>query len=297
MTTPTIANEPSRRMAIPRPVWWREVVYVICFYGVYSYVRNTFGSSSRLGVSAGRAVANATRVVDVERSLGLFFEERLQRWFLDWAWFLRFWNIFYGSFHFVVTIAVLVVLFVTRPNRYRLYRNILAATTAIALVGFALFPLMPPRLLGGPPPYGADLSSYEFVDTLEAVGGLWSFGSGAVSKISNQWAAMPSLHMAWALWCTSAIVPVARRRVTKVLLLAYPAVTLFAIVVTANHYWLDAVAGALTLGAGWWIAVGLTTWWEQLQVARATEPLASVEVQGRRDVPGAATLRRDQKSV
>jgi len=255
-TAPTSEDPP----AAPRLRWWHEVIYVGVFYGVYTLVRNQVGSAS---VSIGRAYANARHVIDVERALGSFREATVQGWFLGWGWFLRFWNIFYGSLHFVVTIGTLVFLFRHFPAAYPRLRNALLAATAIALVGFALFPMMPPRLLDAPPPYGAGATT-GFVDTLAIHGGLWSFDSGTMAKVSNQYAAMPSLHTAWALWCAVALFPRMRRRWTKAIVVAYPLATLFAIVVTGNHFWLDAVGGAVTLALGFAVAAALDrvrAWW------------------------------------
>ena len=247
------AEGPEDVLARRKLRWWLEIVYIVAFYSVYSLIRNQFGSAGRFEVGADRALQNARWVMDVERAMGLFVEESIQDMFLGSDWFIRFWNIFYGSLHFVVTAAVMVFLFTMFPARYRRYRNVLAFTTGLALVGFALFPLMPPRLLDAGHPMGASLTEVDFVDTLRTVGGLWSFDSGAVSKISNQWAAMPSLHIAWAVWCVVAMWPVLRYRWTRVLFVCYPFATLFAIVVTANHYWIDAVGGLLVLVAGWWL--------------------------------------------
>lgn len=234
-----------------RPVvlrWHREVLIVAVFYGVYTSIRNLFGSAS---VSPERAYANARQMIGLEDALGLFHEEQIQRWFLDWSLFLRICNIFYGTFHFAVTIAVLVFLFSRRPHCYRLARNTLAFTTGLALIGFSLYPLMPPRLLNVCGPYGACATEYGFVDTLEKVGGLWSFNSGTMQSISNQYAAMPSLHFAWSTWCWWAIRPHVRSRPLAVVVGVYPAFTLFTIVVTANHYWIDAVGGLVVLGVGY----------------------------------------------
>ncbi|MEM8709204.1 MAG: phosphatase PAP2 family protein, partial [Actinomycetota bacterium] len=96
------------------------------------------------------------------------------------------------------------------------------------------------------------------VDTLVDPGGLWSFESGTMETISNQYAAMPSLHIAWAIWCTVALYPVLRRGWAKAMIAAYPVLTMFAIVVTANHYWLDAVGGVVALVMGIKIAPRLT---------------------------------------
>lgn len=240
--------------------WWRELVYVLLFYLVYSWIRNQFGSNS---VHPDVAFEHALRVIDAERALGLYVEPSVQAWFvtanaegLEYAFagaqaFLQFWNIFYGTFHFVVTAGALIWLYRRFPGSYRRWRNTLAVTTGLALIGFSLYPLMPPRLLSACTEYGRCLAEHPYVDTLAAVGGLWSFDSGTMQAVSNQYAAMPSLHFAWSLWCCLSLFPHLRRTWSKTLVVLYPAATLFAIVVTANHYWLDAAGGALTLGVGY----------------------------------------------
>ena len=240
--------------------WWKEVLFIAAFYGIYSVVRNQFGSV-RLGHLSEPVPAfdNALRVIRFERLIGLFHEESIQEWFLSAHGFIRFWNVYYGTAHFVVTIGAFVAMFKLMPDRFARWRNTLAFTTALALIGFSFFPLMPPRLLNDTSRYGGEriaverhIENFGFVDTLEKVGGLWSFDSGAMAKVSNQYAAMPSLHTAWATWCTLVLWPLAgRRRWPKVLLVIYPLATLFCIVVTANHYWLDGVGGLVTLGAGY----------------------------------------------
>jgi hypothetical protein len=214
------------------------VLYIAAFYGIYSVIRNTQGSAS---VSAAHAFTNARRLISVERAVGLFHEEAVQKAFLGWRHFIQFWDLYYGTFHFVVTVVALILLFRRFPDRYPRWRNTLAATTALALVGFAAYPLMPPRLLP---------ATYGFVDTLRVYGGLWSFQSGPVAHVSNQFAAMPSLHFAWSSWSALVLVPMVRRPWSKAVVALYPVATLFAIVVTANHYVLDAAGGALVLAAG-----------------------------------------------
>ena len=220
---------------------------MLAFYGVYTLIRNHGVTTG----SANEALDHAVQVIRAQRFLGINHEESIQDLFLGWRSFISFWNVFYGTAHFVVTALVLVYLFRRHPERYPLWRNTLACATALALVGYALYPLMPPRLL--PPGYG-------FVDTLRVVGGLWSFESGPVARVSNPYAAMPSLHFAWSLWCTLALLPTLRQRWSRVVVLAYPLLTLFAVVVTANHYFLDAVGGALVLVLGLVVAHPLTRW-------------------------------------
>lgn len=249
--------------AAPRLRWWRELVYVLAFYGVYSWIRNQFGSSGSFSASNASARRNAEWIIEVEKAMGLFFEEALQKLFEGWGWFYWFWNVFYGSLHFIVTAAVMVYLYRRFPLRYQCYRTVLAFTTGLALIGFATFPLMPPRLLAAGGEYGADLTQYEFVDTLVVHGGLWSFDSGTMESISNQWAAMPSLHIGWAVWCALALVPVLRNRWGRVAIIVYPILTLFGVVVTANHYWIDGIGGLIVLSVGMWGARRALAWFDR----------------------------------
>jgi hypothetical protein len=237
--------------------WWKELLFVAGFYAVYTIIRDAFGSAS---VGATHALHNAQRVIGLERDLGLFHEQQIQHWFLRFPSFIRLMDLYYGSIHFVAPAVVLILLFRRWPADYRLWRNTLAVTTALALVGFTFFPLMPPRLLCDCA-YGAGPGvHYGFVDTLARFGGSWTFNSGAMKDVSNQYAAMPSLHMAWSLWCAVALVPHLRRPGAKLLAAAYPMVTLLAIVVTANHYFLDAVGGAVILGLGYLGGRAITRW-------------------------------------
>ena len=216
-------------------------------------------------MAAGLAFANAKMVIGLERTIGVFHEAQIQHAFLDNRVLVRVLDDWYGSTHFVVTAAVLFVLFVAHPARYRRWRNALAVATAAALIGFALFPLMPPRLL--PARFG-------FTDTLRVVGGLWNFDSGPMAHLSDQYAAMPSLHFGWSLWCGLAMFSLARRRWAKALALAYPAVTLVCVTVTANHYFTDTAAGAAVVGAGYLVARAGETVRRRPPAAAAEAPTA-----------------------
>lgn len=222
--------------------FWRELLIVAAFYVVYTAIRDIRGTTP---VSASVAFHHARWIIASERAVGVYREAAIQHAFLHAHFVVAVLDVWYGSTHFVVTGAVLVLLFFRFPGRYRIGRNALAGTTILALVGFAFFPLMPPRLL--PPGYG-------FVDTLQTVGGLWAFNSGPMPDLSNQFAAMPSLHLAWALWCAVALMPVLRRWWSKVLLTCYPAITLICVVVTGNHYLLDVVVGAAIVAVAFAVA-------------------------------------------
>lgn len=234
--------------------WWKEALAILAFYVIYSWIRNQFGSAA---VEPDVAFRNAERVLDFQGAIGLNIEDDVQGWFVDWGWFLRFWNIFYGTLHFVVTAYALVYLYKRHPEAYPKWRSIGLGTTGLALVGFATFPLMPPRLLGSCGEYGACVASV-FVDTVEVHGGWWTFSSGPAEQISNQFAAMPSLHFAWAYWSFLVLAPRIRNRAGIVFMWAYPWLTVFAIIVTANHYWIDAVGGGVVLAVVWFAA---TRWY------------------------------------
>ena len=230
--------------------WWLEVALILFFYLIYSFARNQFGSAS---VSPSRAFENAEKIIDLEKSIGTFKELQIQEFFIDWKWFIQFWNVFYGTFHFGVTIFALVWLYIKFPSKYSRQRFFLLSSTGSALIGFSLFPLMPPRLLSNCGDFGACLSNtYPFIDTLSEIGGLWSFDSGTMQKVSNQFAAMPSLHFAWAFWCTLALYPILKSQKIKILISIYPLATTFSVIVTANHYWVDIVGGFVCLGFGFY---------------------------------------------
>jgi hypothetical protein len=131
----------------------------------------------------------------------------------------------------------MIWLFVRRPHLYRGARTVLVTTTLLALLGFYLYPTAPPRLL----------PQFHYIDTLLKFHTWGSLANPDIAKHSNQFAAMPSLHIGWALWCGIAIFVCARRLWVRLLGLLYPFCTLVVIVGTANHFILDAVGGALVL--------------------------------------------------
>ncbi|MCB0978392.1 MAG: phosphatase PAP2 family protein [Acidimicrobiales bacterium] len=273
---------PDEQTEEPEPGlrWWREVLIALVFYGVYSFVRNTFGAGPE---SKWIAFRHARGIIKVEKFLGLWHEPRIQHWYLNLPFngFIKAWNVFYGTAHFIVTIGVLVFAFRVAPRKYTFARTVLAATTALALFGFALYTLMPPRLLDADGPYGAcaaigqGCNDYGLIDTIERWGGLWKFGEGGAAAVSNQYAAMPSLHFGWSSWCALTMIWVIGRGRRRFLWLLYPLVTLFCIIVTANHYWLDAFFGGVALAGGWVVAkllgvvVARFSTWRELNPSRS----------------------------
>ena len=141
-------------------------------------------------------------------------------------------------------VVALVWLYRKAPARYVRWRNTLLILLGLGVLAFWLYPLAPPRLMP---------SAYGFIDT--AIG-YANFGKPATTKseAGNFYAAMPSLHIGWSTWCTCALWPMVKRWWAKGLLVLYPMCTLFAIVVTANHWWLDAVGGILALSVSYGLA-------------------------------------------
>lgn len=183
------------------------------------------------------ALRNAHKVVDIERALGVFNEETVQALALRSVALIKFLNAYYLYAHFTVTIAFLVWLYVRYPMGYLSARRVLVVVTFIGLLGHALYPLAPPRMLDG------------FVDTARVFGPSSYGDGGAYGGLANQFAAMPSLHFAWAVVVAWGVWKFARSRWRYVGVL-HPFLTLAAIVLTANHYWIDAAIGLVLVPIG-----------------------------------------------
>ncbi|MEU4094033.1 phosphatase PAP2 family protein [Streptomyces sp. NPDC026673] len=217
-----------------RPRLWFEILLIAVSYWIYSLVRNAVPEQQD------DAMRNAGHVWGLERSLGLAFEHAVNHAVNSVTWLIVGMNYYYATLHFIVTLTVLVWLFRRHPGRYAPTRLVLFVTTGIALLGYYFFPLAPPRLMEG----GG------FIDTVKIHHTWGSMASGDLAHVSNQYAAMPSMHIGWSLWCGITVAMLARWAWVRVLGVLYPVVTLLVIVSTANHFWLDAAGGTLCLGVG-----------------------------------------------
>jgi hypothetical protein len=182
------------------------------------------------------ALANAREVWHLERMLHLPSEYGLQHAAIGHEWLIKLANCYYAYVHFPITAACLVWMWVWRPEHYVRTRRMLAWLTAAALVVHLLMPLAPPRMLG----------AMGMVDTGKLFGPE-VYGSPAHDTLTNQYAAMPSLHVGWALAVSIALMGATRTRWRRLWLL-HPLATLLVVVVTGNHYWLDAVVATVLLG-------------------------------------------------
>lgn len=226
-----------RRRVLAAPPVWRELLLVVLFYTGYTLTRIVLVQDG-----TGPAFAHADQILNVERALGLDVELYLNETLLAIPWLARTANVFYATMHFIVTLAVVIWLYRYRPQHYRWLRTSIMVATGVALIGFWLYPLAPPRFL----------HSEGFVDPVTALHSLGLYASDASGTLTNQYAAMPSMHAGWALWCGVILVKLASQKWAKALGALYPATTVVVILSTANHYVLDAVAGiALVSGALW----------------------------------------------
>ncbi|MGI5399463.1 phosphatase PAP2 family protein [Streptomyces sp. CA-135486] len=228
-----------------RPRIWFEILLIAVSYWTYSLIRNAVPEQKA------QALRNADWIWDVEHSLGLAVEQSVNHAMNSVTWLIVSMNYYYATLHFVVTIGVLVWLYRWHPGRYASARLVLFATTGVALVGYYLYPLAPPRLMNG----------HRFIDTVLVHHTWGSMASGNLKNMSNQYAAMPSMHIGWSLWCGLIIFGLAATPWAKILGLLYPTLTLVVIVATANHFWLDAVGGMLCLTFGFALSYG---WYRQL---------------------------------
>jgi membrane-associated phospholipid phosphatase len=189
------------------------------------------------GVAEGQRVeafANAEAVIDIERATGTYFEPGLQSALIDQRWIIDAANFAYMNSHFVITTGFLVWLYLFRNDSFYFVRNMFMIGMALALIGYALLPTAPPRLF---PEEG-------YVDTITAYSEV-NHDSALVKMFVNPYAAIPSMHIAFALMIGVPGALLARRRITRGFWCVYPLIILFVVVVTANHFWLDAAAGAL----------------------------------------------------
>ena len=232
--------EPGTAAAAAGLAWWREVLLIGSLYLAYEVIRNV-GQSS-----AARALANAESLLSIQGSLGLNVERSLQRIALPHLWLIELANAYYAIVYTVATLGTLIWLYRVAPERYRFWRNALLITTTFGLVGFYVFPLAPPRLLEAL----SGSTRFGYVDTLTTLPSPWSFQTPWMSAVSNQYAAMPSLHCAWALWTAAAVSSVTTHRLLQRAIWLLPVLTALVVIVTANHYILDIVAAGLVTALG-----------------------------------------------
>ena len=232
--------------------WWRELLFVVVLYVAYEFTRGLHQGGLDKALANGRAILHWEQVTNLDP------EQFLNQALSHMTWLAVLAAYFYSTMHYVVTPGVLIWMYRRHADHYRVARTSLAIATVSGLVGFYLAPTAPPRLLEGS----------GIADTLEDVShwGWWS-GDGSVPRglggLSNQFAAMPSLHVGWAIWSGVLLAMYASRRWVRVLGILYPLTTSFVVMATGNHYLLDVFAGIAVIGWGALGALLVDRWREK----------------------------------
>ena len=205
----------------------RQLLLFAGAYYAYRLVRGVVDGQATL------AFENARTLVDVERTLGLFFEPGLQTWARGESWIVTGANWMYVNSHFVITTTFLIWLYIARNHAFYYVRNMFMIAMSLALVGYMVYPTAPPRYL---PEWG-------FTDTVAAFVG--EAAEQSANVLYNPFAAVPSMHVAFALMIAIPAIKLVRHRVLKAAWALYPVLVTFVVMVTANHFWLDAALGAV----------------------------------------------------
>jgi len=234
-----ISIEGGRSSALPaagvlaprarRARWWVELLTIAWLLWVYDAITNL----APLRLNA--ALAHAHGLLSLEGTLQIDPERGLDRWLAGHHSLGLAISDYYDNAHFIVTLSLLGWLWWRRADIYRPLRNSLVLVNVLAFLVFWLYPVAPPRMLPG------------FTDVVATTHAIGSWHSGALASQANQLAAMPSLHIAWALWCTIALWRLSARVWVRALAVLYPFLTGAAVLLTGNHFVLDILGGALVM--------------------------------------------------
>jgi hypothetical protein len=228
---------PARLRRLGRPHLLVELIFSVILYKTYSLTRRAAPEHHEAALHRAKDILNAERTLHV--NVELTINHAIDK--VDWL--IVGMNYYYATLHFIVTLGVLIWLYARHPASYRSARTALYAATFLALIGFTFFALAPPRLMEG----------QGFIDTVVTHHTWGSWDNDDVSSLSNQYAAMPSVHIVWSAWSGLTVAALARRTWVRVLGFLYPFFTFTVILATGNHFLADAVAGAVTLSLGFLI--------------------------------------------
>jgi hypothetical protein len=220
----------------------RQVSLFVAAYLVYRLTRGLVNHPE----AATAAFQNARELIGIERALNIFIEPSLQALVAGQGWLLDAAAWLYINGQSSITVGALAWLYLCRNDSFYFVRNTFLVAFAIALVGYSLFPTAPPRFF---PEWG-------FFDAVSDFTGVPQ-DSVTIGKLFNPYAAVPSMHVGFALMISVPLVKLVRRRALKVCWALYPVIMVFVIVVTANHFIADAVLGAVAAGIGALVAMGL----------------------------------------
>jgi membrane-associated phospholipid phosphatase len=240
----------------------RQISLFGCAYLAYRLVRGLVEGD------ANAAFAHASDLISIERTLHVFVEPSIQAWASGSHVVMVIASWLYVNAQTSVTFGALLYLYLRHNRNFYFVRNMFMIAMAIALVAYTVFPTAPPRFL---PEWG-------FIDSVSDFTGVRvSHASASMSSLFNPYAAVPSMHVAFALMVGWPLARLTRRRVVKAVWLLYPFLMAFVIVVTANHFIVDALLGALTAGASAygasWLARARPHVWRFSTVSSAANPV------------------------
>src|SRR5215213_5652353 len=227
-------------LALPRrfaarflPQGWPDLLrQIVLFCGAYWLYRLVRGFTDG---RAAEAFNHARELISLERSLGLFIEPTVHAWASGREWIIDLTSWMYVNSHFTITTLTLAFIYLRRNQSFYFIRNMFMVAMGVALVLYAAYPTAPPRFM---PEWG-------FSDSVARFTGITAEGSSA-DALYNPFAAVPSMHVAFALMLGIPMASMVRRMWIKALWLVYPLLVTFVVIATANHWWFDAFTGALT---------------------------------------------------
>jgi hypothetical protein len=187
------------------------------------------------------ALTHARSILGFERSLHIDPELSLNRWLAAHHTLGSVVSYYYDNAHFIVTFGLLAWLWWKRADIYRPLRSTLVLINVLGLIVFWRYPVAPPRML----------TSSGFSDVVASTHTIGSWHTGSLAADANQFGAMPSLHLAWAMWCALALWQISSRVPIRALAVLYPLLTTFAVLSTGNHYLLDVLAGVGTFAVAY----------------------------------------------
>lgn len=240
LETSSLRNQASRAWQFTHRIGLQEAVVVVVSFLIYFWIRGSVVDR------AGEAMVRGFSVISLEQRLGIYWELRMQSWIIDSYFLIRTMNWIYFWAHMPLIVVIAVWLYVRHRETYWLTRNAFLASGAIGVIIYALFPVAPPRLI----PFGG------FVDTM-AVFDKVGYQAEGLKAFVNPFAAIPSLHFGWSLLMGLVVFRVSHHWAARVFAVAWPVLMFFAVVMTGNHFIIDAVAGGSVSIAGLLIAYGI----------------------------------------
>jgi len=219
------------------PRGWRDLLrQIVLFLGAFMLYDLVRGLVEHRG--SYKPFGDAMRIIDLERTLHIFIEPSVQAWALNKHWLMDAADWIYLNGHFFVTLAALVYIYVRRNTSFYFVRNVLMTAMGLALVGYWLYPTAPPRLM---PEWGFTDAISQFM-----TGGTGWIDNGPAKAFTNFYAAVPSMHVCFAVIVGWSMARLVSRRPAKIGWSLYPALVTFVVVATGNHYLTDVLLGVLT---------------------------------------------------